>query len=277
MGSMEVSLPGGLLENGCVERRARFRQLTGHLESALIELDKNTSRPSYVSSVLALALESIGSHTVDVKRVSSLCVADRQFLMLRLAAMLSGEQQWLKVTCGHCKAFFDVDFSRCDLPVKEAVVGFPFVKLNLEAGEAELRVPTASEQMDVVGLPDDEAMQHMLQCCVYSLNNASPVEAAVRQLSDADIAAIDQALDRLSPAVCDELLVICPECKREQSAKLDHYHLSGLDSNSFYAEVHTIAMHYHWSETEILNMARSKRHRYLGLIDRSGAMNGQVA
>jgi hypothetical protein len=274
---MEVSLPGGLLENGCVERRARFRKLTGHMESALIELDKNASRPSYVSSVLALALESIGGHTVDVKRVNSLCVADRQFLMLRLAAVLSGEQQWLKVTCRYCKAFFDVDFSRCDLPVKEAAVGFPFIRLNLEAGEAELRVPTASEQMVVAGLPDHEAMQHMLLCCIRSINKAAPADAAIQQLSDADIAAIDQALDSLSPAVCDELLVICPECKREQSAKLDHYHLSGLDSDSFYDEVHTIAMHYHWSETEILNMARSKRHRYLGLIDRSRAMNGQVA
>lgn len=277
MDAMEVILPGGLLENGYVERRARFRQLNGHTELALIELDKSASSLSYVSSALMLALESIGGRTVDAGCVSSLCAADRQFLMLRLAAMLSGEQQWLKVTCGHCKSFFDVNFRRCDLPVKEAGAGFPLIKLNIEAGEAELRVPTASDQMDVGGLPDHEAMRYMLQRCIRSVNDTPPTDAAVQGLSDTDIAAIDQALDMLSPAVCNELLVTCPECKGEQSAKLDHYHLAGLDGDSFYDEVHTLAMHYHWGETDILNMARSRRHRYLGLIDRSRAMSGQAA
>lgn len=35
-----------------------------------------------------------------------------------------------------------------------------------------------------------------------------------------------------------------------------------------YEEVHHLALHYHWSEAEILRLPRSKRLRYLGLLVR---------
>lgn len=274
---MDIILPGGLPARGGVERRARFKPLTGQTELALIELGGNTSGPARASSALMLTLESMGNHAVDAECVTSLCTADCQFLLLRLSAMLAGEQQWLKVTCGHCEAFFDVDFRRNELPVKEAGEGFPYTRLSLEAGEAELRVPTIADQCDVAGLNDHEAMLHMLQCSIRSIDHASPSPSVIRNLSGVDITAIDQALDLLSPAVCNELLVVCPECDGEQSTRLDHYTLAGLDGNAIYDEIHTLALYYHWSETAILNMTRARRHKYLGLIDRSRAMHGQVA
>jgi transcription initiation factor IIE alpha subunit len=33
-----------------------------------------------------------------------------------------------------------------------------------------------------------------------------------------------------------------------------------------YEEVHWLAYHYHWAEKDILEMTRSKRRRYLGLL-----------
>ncbi|HHI92404.1 MAG TPA: hypothetical protein ENK04_02650 [Gammaproteobacteria bacterium] len=277
MDVMETILPGGLPTRRGVERRVRFKQLTGHTELALIELDKNLSRPSYASSVLTLTLDSIGDQAVDRECVMSLCVADCQFLMLRLSAMLAGEQQWLKVTCSHCDAFFDVDFRRNELPVKEAGQGFPYTTLSLEAGEAELRVPTAADQCEVAKLHEHEAMWHMLRCSIQRIDHTLPALPLIRNLSGVDIAAIDQALDAVSPAVCNELLVVCPECDGEQSTRLDHYKLSGLDGNAIYDDIHTLAMYYHWSETAILDMTRARRYKYLELIDRSRAMHGQVA
>jgi len=277
MDVMDTILPGGLAARGGIERRARFRPLTGQTELALIELDGNTSGPARAGSALVLTLESMGDHAVDAESITSLCTADCQFLLLRLSAMLSGEQQWLKITCGHCDAFFDVDYRRNELPMKEAGEGFPYTRLGLEAGEAELRVPTTADQCGVAGLDDHEAMLHMLQCSIRSIDDVPPSSAVIRNLSDADVSAIDQALDLLSPAVCNELLVVCPECDGEQSARLDHYTLAGLDGNAIYDEIHTLAIYYHWSETAILNMTRARRHKYLELIDRSRAMHGQVA
>ncbi len=276
MQDMEVTLPGGLLRNGVVEREALFKPITGKTELALIELDKGSVLPSYVSSVLLLVLEGIGSQAIDADCVNSLCMGDRQFLMLRLAERFSGNQVWLKATCAKCSVPFDVEVHRSDLPVKEAGPQFPSVKLNLQAGEVEARVPTACDQLEILKMSSAEAMKELLKRCITSVNGINPDEAFINGLTEDDIAAIDHALDELSPAVCNELLVTCPECSKEQSIKLNHYNVAGLWGGAFYNEIHTLAMHYHWSEEEILNMPRARRRKYLDLIDRSRAMVGQV-
>jgi hypothetical protein len=276
MQDIEVTLPGGLLKNGKLERRALFRPINGKTELALIELEQGLVLPSYVSSVLLLVLDSIGSHAIDVDCVNSLCMGDRQFLMLRLAERLSGDQVWLKATCGQCTSPFDVELRRCELPVKMASRQFPSIKLNLQAGEVEVRVPTAFDQMGIVNMSEAQAIQELLKRCIESVDGKPPGEAFVRELSEDDISTIDQALDELSPAICNELLVVCPECDKEQSIKLDHYNLTALRGGTFYNEIHTIAMYYHWGEEEILNMPRARRRRYIDLIDRSRSMMRQV-
>lgn len=275
MPSLEVILPGGLPQDGRLERRARFRPVDGRMELALIELAGGEA-PSYVSGLLEVALEHLGSQPADADRINALCVADRQYLMLRLAAMLAGEQLWLKAICGRCGAPFDIEIRRCDLPVKPAGETFPVAKLQLPAGEVEVRVPSARDQLEIVELPDDEATRLLLRRCIVGIDGGLPDAALVEGLSGEDVAAIDAALDELSPAVCSEVLVTCPECRTDQRASLNHYQLPGLTGEAFFDEIHALAMHYHWSEQEILDMPRVRRQRYLKLIDRSRSMTGQV-
>jgi hypothetical protein len=272
---IEVILPGGLPKNGCIERQAKFRLLTGRIEQALIELEMGLDRPGYVTAVLGSALDSIGNQPADAGRVADLCVADRQYLMLRLAAMLDGEQMWLKVACGHCDSLFDVDIRRCDLPVKEAGQGFPLVTLRMKEWAIDVRVPTGADQERIGDQPEEEAMQQLLQSCVRSVNGESPDKEFINNLSESDIEAIDEALDEASPAVCNQLLVTCPECGREQYAELDHYDLAGMNEHYFYDEVHTLASHYHWSETAILDLPQARRRLYLGMINRSAGFTEQ--
>lgn len=275
MHCLEVILPGGLPENGCIERQARFRPLTGRIEQALIEFGRGLDRPGYVTAVLGSALDSIGNQPADAGRVADLCVADRQYLMLRLAAMLDGEQMWLNVGCGHCDALFDVDILRCDLPVKEAGQGFPLVTLRVKEWAIDARVPTGADQERIGDQSEEEAMKQLLQNCIRSVNGEPPGNEFINNLFEPDIEAIDEALDEVSPAVCNQLLVTCPECGREQNAQLDHYALAGMDGNFFYDEVHTLASHYHWSEAEILDMPQARRRLYLGMINRSANMTEQ--
>jgi hypothetical protein len=269
---MQVILPGGLPVNGGLERRARFRPLTGRIEQALLEFRTNLDRPGYVTAVLDSALERIGNQATDAGCMTDLCVADRQYLMLRLAALLEGEQMWLKVGCGHCQALFDVDVQRCDLPVKPAGPGFPQVTLHVNEWTIDVRVPTGADQVLIAEKSESQAMQQLLQCCIRSVNGEPPGKAFIDKLCAADIAAIDEALDQASPAVCSQLLVTCPECGREQSAELDHYALAGMNEHDFYEEVHALASHYHWSEAVILDLPQVRRRRYLGMINRSAGM-----
>ena len=269
---MEVQLPGGLAGHGRIERQARFHPLSGRIEQSLIESADQQDRPAYVTAVLSHALESIGDHPADADTVSRLTVADRQYLMLRLGAMLNGEQLWLKVECVHCQSLFDVEVQRKDLPVKQAAAGFPVVRLHLNDWEIEAAVPTGEDQEGICELEEVEALRYLLRQCIRSVNGQQPSEDFFRLLSEADIEAIDEALDEVAPAVCDQLLVSCPECKSEQSARLDHYAHIGLNEYLFYDEIHTLASHYHWSEADILGLPQLKRRRYLDLINRSGGL-----
>jgi len=40
-----------------------------------------------------------------------------------------------------------------------------------------------------------------------------------------------------------------------------------MSLDTLYQELHLIAVHYHWSEADILRLTASKRRRYLGLIE----------
>ena len=273
MNGMEVTLPGGLSNNGNVQRQAKFLPLTGQMEQALIEYGLVLNRPEYVTSVLSSVLDCIGDQKVDTECVSDLCVADRQFLMLRLAAILDGEQMWLKVGCSHCDALFDVDVQRCDLPVKEAEEGFPFVTLHLKEWTIGARIPTGVDQQYIGKLSDDdEAMQYLLHSCINSVNGEKPNKEFFSMLSNSDIDIIDDALDEAAPALCNRLLVKCPECNQEQYAELDHYALPGMNKHLLYNEVHTLASIYHWSENAILDLPQSKRRLYIDMINRSNGM-----
>ncbi|HRF06912.1 MAG: hypothetical protein ABTR27_06795 [Candidatus Competibacter phosphatis] len=271
---MEVLLPGGLPVNGRLERHARFRPLTGRIEQAVIESSDVADRPAYVTSVLCRALDSIGAGPADEASVARLGVADRQYLILRLGALLGGEQLWLKLRCAACDAWFDVDLRRNELPVRAAAEGYPWISLQLGARHIEAVVPNGEDQQAIAALDDAAAMQRLLRRCIRRVDGAAPGEEFFARLSEADIEALDEALDDLAPAVCDRLQVDCPECHHSQQAPLDHYAQLGIDEYVFYDEVHTLASHYHWSEADILDLPRSKRQRYLDLISRSAALRG---
>ncbi len=271
MHGMEVTLPGGLSRNGKLQRQATFRPLTGNIEQALIEIGPGHNRPEYVSTVLSFALDRVGDQLADFECVSDLCVADRQYLMLRLAALMEGEQMWLKVGCNHCHVLFDVEVRRCDLPVKQAAEGFPSVSFRLNDRTIGARIPTGVDQQQLDRLSDEEAIVYLLQNCIDLVDNAEPKNQFVSNLSETDIGAIDDALDEAAPAICNQLIVKCPECGQQQYAELDHYALNCVDKNSFYDEIHTLASHYHWSETAILDMPQSRRRLYINLINRAMA------
>lgn len=272
MHGVDIILPGGLPRNGSIERSARFRPLTGRIEQALVEWSPGPNRPGDVTAMLAAALDRIGNQPVDTVRVADLCVADRQYLMLRLSAMIDGEQMWLKVGCAHCSAPFDVDIRRCDLPVKPAGPGFPQITVRLNGSTMAVRVPTGADQEVVGDHPEEEAIRLLLERCICSVNGDPAETDVVDRLSESDLRAIDLALDDASPAVCDQLLVSCPECGHDQYAQLDHYSLVGLNGYDVYDEVHTLASHYHWSEASILDLPRDRRRLYLGMIHRATGM-----
>jgi hypothetical protein len=72
----------------------------------------------------------------------------------------------------------------------------------------------------------------------------------------------------------------CPFCRRDISTNFDiaSYLFGEIENRkkSLYREVHTLAFHYHWSETEIMSMTPKKRYLYLQLLEEELTDGGRV-
>lgn len=266
----EIALPGGLAYDGVLHRTGILRELTGFVEQSIrLETEAAETRPAKVSRILGEALGSVGGQKADRTTAASLCVADRQYLMIRLAQMLEGDLFWLSAECRHCSAPFDIDVARSALPVQTAGPTFPYATAGVQGRQVKLRVPTGSDQESSCGLDGLQAVRSLLAACVVSIDPPTPVTAFVETLSAEDLDAVDAAFEEQSPAVCTKVITQCPECRMQQTVDLDPYSVAGASAQALYEEVHTLAYYYHWSEAEILELPRKRRHLYLRLIDQA--------
>ena len=263
-------LPGGISVAGELRRDYRFRPVNGELELALGESgDGAGSLAAQVTTVLSLALEQLGGITPTPDAVRDLSVGDRQYLMTRLALHFDHRPVWLVAHCGACGEPFDIAFNYADLPVKPAGRGYPRATVDTSLGSVRVRVPTGADQEGMAATPDDDqAMQVMLRRIVDS----DAVDMAA--LSEADIHAIESRVEALSPECADRLLTQCPQCRASNSVAVNPYGFLEQPVGELFAEIHTIASHYHWSEQAILTLPRRRRQTYLRLIDKGRGMQG---
>ncbi|MFY0568253.1 hypothetical protein ACN28E_31080 [Archangium lansingense] len=259
-------LPGGLFRDGALRRHFRFKPVSGELELAIAEsAQAGGPLPHRVSLVLGVALEQVGGEPGSPEVAAELCVADRQFLMQRLAILLGMERSWRTVACQGCGRHFDFPLDLLELPVKPAVEGFPFAQVETRVGRLRVRVPNGADQASLdAGLPEARAVLALLARCIEE----GPAGAALEELTGEDVARIEEALEWVSPAVVTRLRASCPECGAAQEVAVNPYLCLGA-SPPLLEEVHTLASTYHWSEWEILALPRSRRRRYLDLIDRA--------
>ncbi|MCF8721642.1 hypothetical protein [Nitrospina gracilis] len=265
-----MALPGGVWNGKTLDRGFRFRDVTGALELELEEaVRQERSAPDRVTHVLALALQSVGGRKVDTQSVRNLSVADRQFLMRRLACHLNAEREWHSALCPSCKAVFDVRLRPSELPIKPAGDSFPFVTVPTRYGRLRFRVPNGADQECIAALDDEtRAVPVLLQrLLVEDESNAAALE-----FSEDDAAAIELAIESVAPELVVWVPTECPECKTETRVEINPYAHLQSGRNSLLREVHRLASAYHWSERDILQMPRDRRHRYLTLVEEARGM-----
>jgi hypothetical protein len=270
-------LPGGIAEDGTLQRDFAFRPMTGAVQLAVAESGASPgSLPARVTAALAASLEMVGGRAPLPEVVTGLAVADRQFLMLELAARLAPGETWLTAWCAACRERFDfaVDY-RC-LPVKEAGAGYPFVDVKTSRGQCRFRVPIGADQELVHDLDDGEALRCLLACCLVAhggrRTDGRSSRDVVESFSHDDFAAIDTAFESVAPEVAVSVQAACPACGALHVIPVDLYRaLSDSQGENLLQEIHAIASAYHWGEAEILALPLDRRRRYLELIERSRA------
>jgi hypothetical protein len=177
--------------------------------------------------------------------------------MQRLQAWLRDEPQWRTVRCTKCQEHFDFPLNIGDLPVKEAGEGFPFAEVETEQGRVRVRVPTGADQVALVR-QGTASVRALLERCATL--------ADVARLSDEEIARIETALERVSPAAVTRGQARCPGCGEVQEVVLEPYACLYRESRLL-EEVHALASAYHWSEPEILALPVHRRMQYLRLVN----------
>jgi hypothetical protein len=265
-----VELLGGLaLDDGRRLRWATLRPLTGREEIWLADHAGAPAAP-VVTWLLDRCLTRLDDQPVGRDLARRLLVGDRDFLIMQLRRLTLGDRVSAVVVCPACGAKMDIDFEISAAPVEPrpqtaAVHTLTVAQPDGAARPVHFRLPAGADQEAVLGLPVEQAVTALLKRCLIDDGGAP--------LSDAQRAAVIEAMDRLAPQLELELELTCPECA--------HAFLLPFDLTAFFLqemrlngarllrEAHYLALYYHWSETEILRLTRPRRRQYLALLQES--------
>lgn len=263
-----MRLPGGLVDHGERRRDFAFHPVSGALELALSEAGEQApSMPCAVTRALTLSLARLAGAPPTPERVAALCVADRQYLMRALDGHLGAGAAWMQGSCPGCGQRFDFRLDPAELPVQEAGPGFPQAQVELDGRPLWFRLPTGADQELLARqaeLPQDDASAWLMQRLACGGTPPEPTAEAM--------AAVEAALERVSPAIVLAVQAACPDCGTAAEVELDPYGMLARPADALLHEVHRIAWHYHWPEAEILALPQARRQRYLRLIDRARGM-----
>lgn len=272
---VEIDLPRGLELEGSWHRRAALRPLNGADETFLQEEGSSLTPPAKATAILARCLAALGPLApVPEAAVRRLAVGDRDALLLQLRRLAFGDRISCVVTCPElaCAQKMDLDLGVGDLLVPAYQVRQVVHDVTLSRGsrsfKVRFRLPEGRDLEAVAGFAASDpagAAPLLLQRCLVQVEGEPEV---------ADLAIVEKALPALmaalDPQADIELAMRCSECGREFEVGFDagaqFFTELAAGLQHLYQEVHVLALHYHWPESEILGLSARKRRRYLGLL-----------
>ncbi len=301
MAQIICQLPGGYIDSvGHVHREAELRPLTGREEELLVTRS-GIPTATLVTTLLSYCVHRIGPFspvTEDLAR--ALLVGDRQYLLLKLREITFGQRVQASIPCPwpDCGKRMDIDFQTSDVPVKKAEVDSLIYEMALSPEAVEPHDEGAANQRSVrFRLPNGgdqemlapwfaqneaETLTLLLSRCLVSLGDEqTPSRETIHALSPMARMEIEQQMAILMPGIELTMDAQCPECGREFIVpfELQDFFFGEFQTSPdmLRREVHYLAFHYHWSESEIMNMTRDKRRGYIEtLADEIERLNNAV-
>jgi hypothetical protein len=197
---------------------------------------------------------------------SDLCVTDLDALLLLLRQMLLGNLIRTDIVCpaADCGARIDVAFRIGEYLTHHR----PSTARGVEAADkpgwfrlrntpVSFRLPTAADQVAVAQALKPE--RELIRRCIR------PADIPARLLKR-----VETAMEALAPSLSQDLQGQCHECEMSVDMYFDvqQFVLSELrdQAASIYEDVHMLALHYHWSQAEILALPRTRRVHYAEML-----------
>ncbi|HEY3258079.1 MAG TPA: hypothetical protein VGJ64_04430 [Gemmatimonadaceae bacterium] len=280
---LRVAIPGGVWSDDAQQtgeplREVALRPVGGEDEAFLLDVADHAVPSERATALLTRCLDVA---TAD-KTARALTVGDREALLLHLRRLTLGETFDCVLRCpaDQCGEQMEFELRVADLLVPAYDDVRQVYELGLDADgaryEISFRLPTAADldHAAMFAAIDAQRGAYVLleRCVVRALrdHNIVSVDALAPVVRDA----ISAAMAERDPQAEIELELECPACGTAFSIVFDTamFFLQELDERAaqLTQEVHTLALHYHWSEREIMQMPRRRRTRYLELV--SGAV-----
>jgi hypothetical protein len=202
---------------------------------------------------------------VNSEMIDKLLVGDRDYLILQLRRMTLGDRFAAVFSCPACKRAMDVEFLAQDISIEPRLQNVTAYAWASEDAQrvVRYRLPNGADQEAVADLSAGDAVEALLVRCVID-DGGAPLSVEER-------VAVIAEMDAHAPQIDLELELSCPECGHSFTTPFDctSFFFSEIRAQSRHLirEVHYLALHYHWSEAEILNLQRDRRRRYLALLN----------
>ena len=261
-------VPGGYVDDaGIAHRDVVLRPLTGRDEAYLAALPADTPAAAVTTQLLARSIERLGRiDRVDAALVREMLVGDRDFLLLKVCELAGTGTVYATLACPSpaCGRPMDVPLALADIPIEERPAAKRVLTRDVDGrGRLEFRLPTGGDQEALAGRAGNPAVvDELLARCVVQLPDSMTLAEAAPW--------VEEAMSQAAPRLELEIEARCPECGAAVSADVDivAFLLSELagDPNAIRQEVHVLAWHYHWPESEILALTPRSRRRYIDLI-----------
>src|SRR5919109_1054844 len=230
-----VAVPCGIhdLASGRWITQVRLRQLVGHDEKFIAELSDMPLHLRILAFLKRVASFEEGETGTLLRKLS---IGDRVALMLHVRRLELGDNLDCTISCTKCGKGMSVMLSALDQGML----------LNAKEGE--------------------DLIQTLARSCIAVSDQPLP-----EKLPDEVIRAIGSKLEKIDPLSDILLALSCPECGHKFSASfnVEDFVLRelGIGQGDMDSEVHWLALHYHWSENEILSLPLRRRRKYISLIN----------
>ena len=229
-------------------------------------------RPELITELLALCCSASDGAPAGHDFLLDMPVGMRICGLMVLAAVTDANAFSWQVRCSSngCAQQNEFELTTAQLvSLAQESVGEQTIQVPIGAIMATLRRPTGRDQLQWLAGSDESMSEAMLRAIVVQ-----PRLEELRangQTMDTIAIAVDEAMESFDPLLSFHVRVRCPRCGAvaDVSPDLAGAALERLSraQHAAIADVHRLASHYHWSETEILKLPQWRRQSYLDLIE----------
>jgi hypothetical protein len=283
-----ITLPHGTWCSGAHVAQALVRPLTGDDEEFLLYETGYLTPSERSTALLARCMRRLGVISpVTPDHVRALTVGDREALLLAVRQLTFGDRIQSTVACPSAACGERVDLTLRVGDLLSAPNSTPRETYEEPFAAAQqdyllrFRLPTGADQ-ESAAIAAQQAVAAgvllLLERCVVSATRLGAGKARHvrrRQMCVADlpqeiVEQLSIRMAELDPLAEIELSTICPACGHRFQTLFDAgaflFDEVRQRAATLYEQVHTLALHYHWGESEILQLTSAKRERYLGLL-----------